>query len=229
MDFKRATTYEKKEQRKCKIIEVTVELYLEEGFGAINFARIAERVDFNRTVIYNYYNNPADILLDYVGRKLDEINSVLLTNTEVDINPLYRVVGLLDLEHDFKQVASIFSSVLEPAASADHLIKFRKKLKRFSEILGMITIEDDPSFTIEEYKKYYGAFMIMFVGVTSLYAYDKRIRSVCDTVGSEYFQLGLCEAAMLVFSNTRNFELARPYWEEVKAIVDERKDKNAGK
>lgn len=222
MDFKRANTEEQKEMRRDIIIDTAVKLYIEEGFNQITFAKIAEYSELKRTVIYGYYNNPADILLDYIGRKLDDMNNFLLTD-DMDINPIFRIVGLIDLDHELKQVGSIFSSVLEPASSDEHLYQFRKRFKRFSEILGMISMEYDPDFTEEEYAQYFASFQIMFVGVTSLYAYDKRVRDVCDRLGTPYFEIGICEAAMLVYADTRTIHLALPYWKEVKKIVDRRK------
>lgn len=211
------------QERNNLIKETTTKLFLEQGYALLTISKISDECGVHRNVIYKGYKNTADILLDYLGDWLDAQISYLLSSVEEELSPLYRIVGIIDLSSEIKCFAAIYTSVLEPAASETHLIKFRKKMKRFSEILGIISMEYDSELTMEEYRDFYESFLILFIGIASLNTNDPKIVKACHTIGEPWMEYGICELAIQFFAGTRNLELAIPYWTEVKEIVDNRK------
>lgn len=227
MSTKTTKSRQIKENRRKHIIDTTFKLYISEGYNALTIARIAEEADLYRNAVYKLYKTPADILLDYIGCWLDLQTKQLLVKEEHDISPIYKIVGIIDLDHELKKLAAIYASVLEPAASYEHLVRFRKKMKRFSEILGIIAIEYDPLLTPAAYQDYYQSFLILFIGTVSLYTYDMKIIKACEKLNEVYLEFGICELAIDFFSGTPGIEEAIGYWQEVSEIVNAKKYKPA--
>ncbi len=215
-------------QRSEVIRATTCHIYMEEGYAALNMARIAEESGIYRNTLYKLYKGPADILLDALGYWLDEHTKVLLSQEEQTVNPLYKIIAIMDLDLNFKRLGAIYPSILEPSASDQSILKFRKKMKRFIEILGIVSMEFDPELTIEEYTSYYQSFLILALGVTNLYTYDKRIIEVNNKLGIDYIEFGICELAVEFFAGTPGLDEAAPYLEEVIEIVNSRKSSATG-
>ncbi len=212
-----------KSNRVETIIDSALKLYIRDGYSSLTMAKIAEEAEISRSTLYKSYKVPADILLDYIGKWFDSRTIELLAVDESNINPIYRIVAMIDLDSDFKQLAAIYPSVLEVAATDVHLVKFRKKFKRFIDILGIITTEFDPSISYEEYCDYYRAFLIIALGTMNLYTYDSKIIETCEALGEKYIEYGVCEVAIKFFANVPGIEEALPYWQQVSQVVNERK------
>lgn len=223
MNFKRATTVKQRESRRESIIDACMVIYLQGGFHEITFAKIGELIDINRSVIYSYYSCPADVLIDFLSRRMDEYLLKLTTSGNPEkISPLVRLVGEMDLDDEFKSVAAIFYTVLEPAGSETAVSKFRTRFERFVEQLYIIAVEDCPELSLEEYHGYYELFMVMYIGVASTFTRDERVLQEFGGSALTVHRLSVCESALLVFQNTRYYEEAKEYWEKVRDIVLER-------
>ncbi len=210
--------------QRCEVIrKTTYNIYMKEGYAALNMARIAEESGIYRNALYKLYKGPADILLDILGYWLDEHTKVLLSQEEQTVSPLYKIIGIMDLDINFKRLGAIYPLILEPSATDQSILKFRKKMKRFIEILGIVSMEFDPDLTLEEYTSYYQSFLILALGVTNLYTYDKKIIEVNNKLGIDYIEFGICELVIDFFAGTRGLEEAVPYLEEVIEIVNSRK------
>lgn len=223
MNFKRATTSKQRESRREAIIDATLVIYLQDGFSEVSFAKVGELIEVNRSVIYSYYKCPSDVLIDFLSRRLDEyIIEIANSRTELNICPIFHIVGLMDLDEEFKSVVSIFFSVLEPAASDDVVFKFRNRLERFIEQLRILTLEDKPDLTNEQYLGYVEQYIVLYLGVCNSYTREKSVFASFGDNLISINNISVCESCMLLFQNTPHYEETKEYWGKVRDIVKNR-------
>lgn len=212
MDFKRASTPEQREQRRNDIINSALNIYLEEGYTGLNFGKIAENLDINRTVIYKYYSNPADVLLGYLSNKVSDLTQYLVSKENYEVSPLLIMVQMVNNDTEFQNVVSIVSTILEPQSSREHIVKFRKKLKQFRDILRMVSIEFDPKTTNDEFDEQFDTFIVMFIGIAAIRIKNQGTLDICAEVGAPTFDVNLYEMCYKFYQGTRHIDNGRKIW-----------------
>lgn len=214
MEFKRASSSEQKELRRNAIIDSGVSIFLEDGYSAVNFGRVAQSLSINRTVIYNYFSNPADILLGYLSNKLSDLTQYLVTRENYEVSPLLIMVQLVNNDNEFQEVVAIVSTILEPESSSEHCMRFRKKLKQFKDILRMVSIEYDPLTTNDEFDEQFDAFIVMFIGIAAIKIKSKEVIDICIETGAPVFNVDLFEMCYRYYQGTRHIENGHKIWKK---------------
>lgn len=183
MDFKRATSSSQRNYRKQQIISSTVELFFEEGICNITYAKIAERADLKRTIIYTYYSNIADILLDYLMFKLSDYIAEFNSTDFHGKDPLLVISKRINDDTNFTSILSISTSILENVASNTFIMRYKRVIQNFKHNVELLYIEYDHNISHEDFNKKYSIFAIVLMGTWS-------IKSGSYIDGSEMLGLG---------------------------------------
>lgn len=93
-----------KEKIKKEIHKAASEIIIEEGYSKLSIRKIASKIDYSPSLIYNYYENKADIVLSIWQEKSSKIihtmNNLKLndSNEETNIKNLFKTYIKLILE-----------------------------------------------------------------------------------------------------------------------------------
>ena len=111
MVFQRARKEEQRERRRQEILDAAWELFEQGGLEMVTFSTIGAKVSFTRQTIYTYYRSRDEVLLDLLGRKVEEFYR--------DIREMFPV-GQLVTQREFCEKL------------ADHLLTHKKMVALFS-------------------------------------------------------------------------------------------------
>lgn len=75
-----------KDKRKSEILNAALELFVKKGFDSVSMDNIANKVKCSHGLIYHYYTNKKDILIDLVIKSHDVISIDFKAIMELDIS-----------------------------------------------------------------------------------------------------------------------------------------------
>ncbi len=82
-----------KEKIKREIYKAASEIIIEEGYSKLSIRKIATKIDYSPSLIYNYYENKADIVLSIWKEKSEQIirtmSNLKLNNPDEEKNIKY--------------------------------------------------------------------------------------------------------------------------------------------
>ncbi len=143
MNWQRARTDERKNERKEAIYTAAFSLFKEHGYNNVSFNGIAIKAGFTKSNMYRYFSSKEDIFLS-VFMELFEVWFVdcqarlqkLSTNS-----PLNKFVNLwvaVYLDHpEFLDLIPLLFTSLERNSSFEQLVKFKKRSKELLYLLAM--------------------------------------------------------------------------------------------
>ncbi len=153
-----------KKNNQENIKDVTKKLILKNGYLNVNISEVSKLTQIKRGMIYNYYKTKEDIYLDIfideINDYIDNINTYDIKNvnneqfTNILVNNLCDNQLLLIL-------IPIFTTIIEPNATLNSLIEFKKQYKQFMAIFQNIFKEH---FN-DENDEYIYQTIIMFFGL----------------------------------------------------------------
>ncbi|MDF9824316.1 AcrR family transcriptional regulator [Breznakia sp. PF5-3] len=91
---------EEKQAMKVKIQNAAIEIIRSEGYDKLSLRKIAAKIDYSATNIYNYYQNKADIIKSIIIRKSTEIVETVDKELKKKQN--------LSMEEQFRWLVRIF-------------------------------------------------------------------------------------------------------------------------
>ncbi len=143
MDWKRATTEEKKNERKVAIYNSAFELFKKKGYDNVSFNGIASEAGFTKSNMYRYFKSKEEIFLNIFAelfenwsddciQKLQELkqNEVVSKFAETWVDTLLSHQQFLDL-------TPILFLSLEKNSSYEQLLEFKKQSKKLLYNIAM--------------------------------------------------------------------------------------------
>ncbi len=221
MSFKRAITKEQRDMQRETIEAEALNLFMNEGFDAVTFNRIAKNTELSRSVLYSLYESPADILLACLKQKYRAVYQTLSSEQDSDIDVIYRLTALIDLDLSFKALGASFSTILEPNASMDAVIKYKQFNAKTQALLGeyiLSTSDEELETSIASYLK---ALTILYVGTTNYNPMDTKVKKINKTIRLNFEPFSFSEVWLRIFgarfTNQRGHEYLKQISKEVHA------------
>ena len=136
------------EQRRKKILEKALTVFMDDGFENATFQKIADRCGITRTILYLYFKNKREIFTYSIKQ--------LLLNVEENINQITADKSLKSADKIIKILMSIFDLVEKnrqllcvvldyllhiSKGDADPETKVRRRTLKFRRILSSLLIE----------------------------------------------------------------------------------------
>ncbi len=177
MGFKRAVTKRQRDIRRDKIGEEALRLFMYGGIDSVTFNNISKNIGYNRSILYNLYETPADILLECLSKKIAVIYSKLEIVDE-DVPAIYRLTGLLDLDYELKALAAVFGSAIEPDASIKYIMQFRETLRNGRKSHCALITDSEPNINCQEFECYMDSMYLLYVGTANYNPAGKRVKMV---------------------------------------------------
>ena len=154
MDFIRAHGEEQKRQRVRQILDATAALYDETGYDKITFSKIAQRLNFSRINLYNYFSCKEDIFLLILMR---EIKAMVDDAGQVFTAPVAALDEFIDqwaamlLRHQrMLAIFSIVNTIILRDATDEAHKAFRSEMFVEYRKLARIVNTAIPSLTYEQ-------------------------------------------------------------------------------
>ena len=139
MDWVRARSDERIEQRINEIVGATARLYEENRYEDITFAMIAKEANFTRSNLYRYFRTKEDIFLELMEYDITLWRKDILENFADGTPSLHEVAEIsVDLILKHKRMVKLFTilfTLLEPNSSLEALTAFKQKI---TEEIGMV-------------------------------------------------------------------------------------------
>lgn len=139
------------------------------GYDGVTFKAISEITTFTRPSIYNYYKTKDEVLLNLLGRELQDWQSNLVegmnTQSKMTKEQYSEFLTKTLLSHEkMLKLLSILFSVLETNSSVEKLADFKK----VSNVLDIIAASLDkyfPDASLEHKTRFVSAFSVYILGL----------------------------------------------------------------
>jgi AcrR family transcriptional regulator len=136
------------EKRRREILEKALDVFMEEGFEAVTFQKIADRCDITRTTLYIYFKNKREIFNYSIKQLLSEVEGDLLRlrkDRELNcVDKLIRVISVIidRLEENRRLLSVILNYLLYiPKGNANPNDRVRRRTVRLRHILATMVID----------------------------------------------------------------------------------------
>lgn len=199
MSFKRAITKEQRDMQREIIVSEALKLFMNEGFDSVTFHRISKKTGFSRSVLYSLYESPADILLECLNHKYRDIYQVLSSEQDSDIDVMYRLIALIDLDPGFKALGASLSTILEPHASMDTVLKYKRSNTETQALLAEYIQTNSTEVFETSISSYLKSVTILYVGTTNYNPTDTRVKKINKTIRLNFEPLSFSEVWLRIF------------------------------
>lgn len=173
--FKRANTEEQVIERISDIQMATSNILIEQGYDNVSVTEIAKQTNIKRTMIYNYYKNVDDIMLDLLTIELYKFNANLKVNLRDD--SAKNVVDVL--AHTFSRqklllkLLSLQVVTIQQKASEDKINDFREEYISVRDEISKSLSEIDARLSHEQTKLFINKIIIINQGLFPVSEYSK--------------------------------------------------------
>lgn len=156
MNWLRATTDEKKEQRKDEIYQAAFSLFLEKGYIDVSFNQIAVQAGFTKSNVYRYYSSKEEIFLNiYLDLFKSWFKSLIshVNKLDVDTTPesfSKSVVKSFNKHENFLNLMPFLYVSLEKNSSFESLKFFKSFSKEIIDEFSASFTRVYPKLTDEE-------------------------------------------------------------------------------
>lgn len=160
MNWQRARTEEKKDERKGAIYQAALKLFRQKGYDGVSFNGIAAEAGFTKSNLYRYFSSKDDIFLtifsdlfeDWVDDCLKQLKDL---ETKAEINEFAEAwLASTQGRDEYLDLATLMLTSLERNSSFEQLIAFKgTAMKRLYEIACEVC-RIYPSLNIEQGFRY---------------------------------------------------------------------------
>ncbi|MGL1893401.1 MAG: TetR family transcriptional regulator [Spirochaetaceae bacterium] len=143
MDWKRATTEDKKNERKVAIYNAAFKLFKKKDYNSVSFNGIASEAGFTKSNMYRYFNSKEEIFLNIFAELFEKwsddcIKDLQNLEQNVDANSFAKTwVNTLLSHQQFLDLTPILFLSLEKNSSYEQLFKFKKLSKNLLHKIAM--------------------------------------------------------------------------------------------
>ncbi len=135
MNWQRARTDDKKNERKAAIYQAAYTLFKEKGYDAVSFNGIAAQAGFTKSNMYRYFSSKEDIFLNVFGDLFENwfedcISDLKAYEMDVDSHHFAKTWCNTLLKHpEFLDLTPLMFISLEANSSYEQLIEFKRNSK----------------------------------------------------------------------------------------------------
>ena len=136
------------EKRRREILEKALDVFMDEGFEAVTFQKIADRCGITRTTLYTYFKNKRDIFNFSIKQFLSILEiDITEIRKEKDLThkeKLTRVmIVIIERLEENRRILSVVLNYLVYISKGDHDAdyRFRRRTVRLRHILATMLIE----------------------------------------------------------------------------------------
>jgi AcrR family transcriptional regulator len=136
------------DKRRWEILDKTLDVFVDEGYEAVTFQKIADRCGITRTTLYIYFKNKREIFNFCIKQLLEEVEDDILQarkNSELNcVEKLIQVVSvIIDRLEENRRLLSVVLTYLVYLSKNDTNpdYRVRKRTIRLRHILATIVIE----------------------------------------------------------------------------------------
>lgn len=226
MEFKRAITKQQRDIRREEITSEAMRLFLENGYDAVTFHKISKNIGYNRTILYSLYETPADILLEYLAKKIKVIYDKLEEESYDGVGTIYKLVGLIDLDCELKQLAAVFGGVIEPHGSMKFIMYCRRTLRVCREQHWEFVAANEPDISEEVFNKYNKGLYLLYVGTANINPANKRVEEVNKSINMKMSYISFSDFWLRMFGQKFNDPKGHEYLKKVSKQVYKMNCKN---
>ncbi len=184
MDFKRARSASQKAERKNEIKNRALQIFVERGYEEITFVNIAEDLSIKRPLIYTYYGNVADIMLDALSDKLDGLLQIIAeANDEQQV--FKDILDYIIEDKALLKMIAIYKVVIEPAASLDSLVEYEFKLTKFHHNYENLLISYHPEWNRKAIRDKFTLFWSLLIGMANINSTTEKQSEAFKSIGHE--------------------------------------------
>ena len=145
------------EQRRKKILEKALTVFMDDGFENATFQKIADRCGITRTILYLYFKNKREIFTYSIKQLLlsveENINQITADKSLNSINKIIKIlIAVFDLIEKNQQLLSVVLDYLLHISKgdADPESRVRRRTLKFRRILSSLLIEGMKSKEIKK-------------------------------------------------------------------------------
>jgi len=206
VDWVRARSDEQIEPRLNEIVDATARLYEESRFEDITFAMIAKEASFTRSNVYRYFQTKEDIFLELMKHDIESWRKDVL-ETFAGGNPSLHDAAetsvALILKH--KRLVKLFTilfTLLEPNASLEALIAFKKKTTEEIGTVAQFLNTKLPFPSVNAAAEFLSAQSYLAIGAFPMMNLTPKQKEAMQTIGEninpEYYRERLVHATELL-------------------------------
>lgn len=200
MSFKRARSEEQKKIRMYQMKEVAKEIIVESSYDDVTFVNIAEKLDIQRPLIYTYYKNPADILIEALTDYL-YISKIRLHTTETEKELLQAIVNAVVIDEAITKLVGIYVNVLVPTCNYEQLLSFTQGFSELRKEFREKLISFDSSYNeITADEKFFKIWTLL-LGFISVQSSSKKMQKAFIEVGDNVFTVDVRTAMFKAIEN----------------------------
>jgi len=145
------------EQRRKKILEKALTVFMDDGFENATFQKIADRCGITRTILYLYFKNKREIFTYSIKQLLlsveENINQIITDKSLNSIDKIIKIMtAIFDLVEKNQQLLCVVLDYLLHISKgdADPETKVRRRTLKFRRILSSLLIEGIKSKEIKK-------------------------------------------------------------------------------
>jgi len=191
MNWQRARTDEKKNERKEEINEAAFSLFKNKGYDNVSFNGIASEAGFTKSNMYRYFSSREEIFLNIFARLFrkwveDCIEKLQRLDQEETINIFAKTWVESHISHkQFLDLTSILFVSLERNSSYEQLLDFKKLAK---DLLYMLSIEITRIYPDIHIDKAFKFLNLSFAATSSFWAASTQNEALKKIYEQEMFK-----------------------------------------
>lgn len=191
LDWKRARTEEKKNERKETIYKAAFKLFRENGYDNVSFNGIASESGFTKSNMYRYFSSKDEIFLNIFAGLFNEWFKECIKNLKElkegdDVSDFANTwVNSLLSHQQFLDLTPILFVSLERNSSYKQLLEFKELAK---DLLFKISIEINRIFPKVEGEKVYRFLNLCFAATSNFWAASKQNKALKEIYNQDKFK-----------------------------------------
>jgi AcrR family transcriptional regulator len=144
------------DERKKEILSKALEVFMEEGFEAATFQKIADRCGFTRTTLYIYFENKKEIFTLAIKQLLSGLeNEMLAIEKEKDVPSPIKIARVLlriveTLEENRRFLCVVLDYLLYISRTENPETRVKRRMVRLQHHLNALLIEGINSGEIKD-------------------------------------------------------------------------------
>jgi len=147
------------DKRRQKILDKALTVFVDDGFEAATFQKIADRCGITRTILYLYFKNKREIFTYSIKQLLlNAEEKIKLICADESLNSIEKITGVLSsilklLEHNRKLLSVVIDYLLHVSkGDVNPDERVRRRTVRLRHILSSIVIEGVKSGELKKIK-----------------------------------------------------------------------------
>lgn len=185
MNWQRATTDEKKTQRKDAIYKAALCLYQKKGYESISFNAIAVQAGFTKSNMYRYFSSKEEIFLSIFARLFEDwfvdcSEQLKRLEVNVEVEEFAEVWVVTQLSHkQFLDLTPLLFLSLESNSSYEQLVEF-KTLSM--DLLYKLSLEVSRVYPEIEKEKVFSFLTLNFAATANYWAAESKQNEVLNKI-----------------------------------------------